>query len=160
MRQTKKTRVHQASERVTASGLQTVRTRKSQMYAHIEARLVTAKTPTSLTFLGSGPTARIERPEMTKRLKAADPTIVDGPSFEGLASRSYTVPMTESKISGAEEPKAISVRLATVAFQIGTSIKTLVFLSLSQSSMALVCAVIASIASMKMSEMIAIPKKR
>lgn len=97
------------------------------MYAHIEARLVTAKTPTSLTFLGSSPTARRERPEMTKRLKAADPTIVDGPSFDGLASRSETVPMTESKISGAEEPRAMSVRLATVAFQIGTSIKTLVF---------------------------------
>ena len=97
---------------------------------------------------------------MTKRLKAADPTIVDGPSFDGLASRSETVPMTESKISGAEEPRAMSVRLATVAFQIGTSIKTLVFLSLSQSSMALVCAVIDSIASMKMSEMMAIPKKR
>jgi hypothetical protein len=52
---------------------------------------------------------------------------VDGPSFEGFASRSESVPITESKISGAEEPNAMSVRFATVAFQIGTSIKTLVF---------------------------------
>jgi len=28
--------------------------------------------------------------------------------------------MTESKISGADEPRAIKVRLAMVAFQIGT----------------------------------------
>jgi hypothetical protein len=55
-------------------------------------------------------------------LKAADPTMVDGPMTGGTASRSYTVVIVESKISGADEPRAIRVRFATVSFHLGTSI--------------------------------------
>ena len=70
------------------SGLHTVKTRNSQIYAHIDAKPVTAKTPTSYTFFGVSSTAIIERPLITKRLKAADPTIVDGPILVGFTSRS------------------------------------------------------------------------
>ena len=82
-----------------------------------------ANTPRSATFFGSSSTARIDTPLITRRLKAADPTIVDGPRTGGTASISYNVYSTERRISGADEPRAISVKFATVAFQRGTSIE-------------------------------------
>merc|ERR1712137_99542 len=49
------------------------------------------------------------------RLKAAEPTIVEGPSFP-LWNPFLMVSIMESKISGADEPNAMSVRFATVSF--------------------------------------------
>ena len=54
---------------------------------------------------------------LPRRLKAADPTIVDGPKTPGAFSKVVTVSMIESRISGADDPRAINVRLAIVGFQ-------------------------------------------
>ena len=99
----------------------------------------------------------IDTAVMMNKLKAADPTIVLGPNSSGSSSMSITVSTTASMISGAEEPRAIKVRLATVGFQTVFS-TTSSFPKLSLSTVSEVYEVISSIDSMKMSETIAMPR--
>ena len=83
-------------------------------------------TPRSATFLTPGDwTAIIDTPEIMRKLKAAEPTIVEALRRPGGLPRLDTVSIMLSKISGALEPSAMSVRFAMVGFH------TLIFLSMS-----------------------------
>ena len=133
-----------------------MRTTSIHTYAKTLKMLVIVKTPrSSMHFISSIET--IDTAVMMNKLKAADPTIVLGPNSSGSSSMSITVSTTASMISGAEEPRAIKVRLATVGFQTVFS-TTSSFPKLSLSTVSEVYEVISSIDSMKMSETIAIPR--
>lgn len=62
-------------------------------------------------------TETIEIAVIISKLKAADPTIVLDPNSYGSFSRLIIVSRTANMISGADEPRAIRVRLAIVGFQ-------------------------------------------
>ena len=59
--------------------------------------------------------AATHTPRMTSRLKAAEPTIVEGPRSPAM-NLPVVISMTLSRISGAEEPRAIRDKLATTGF--------------------------------------------
>ncbi len=92
---------------------------------------------------------------ITKKLKAAEPTIVYGPMSPAWKPF-LKFSISARNISGAEDPKARSVNVATVSFHTGTVIG----LRVSGSVIFFFLLVILSIAFTKMSEMMAIPKKQ
>ena len=65
---------------------------------------------------GAG-TPMIHTPVIQNRLKAAEPTMVPGPSSPALKPFP-AISMHDRRISGALEPRAINVRFATVSFHI------------------------------------------
>ena len=87
---------------------------------------------------------------MQNRLKAALPTIVDGPRSPVKKSL-LRISITDKRISGAELPRAINVKFATVAFQ------TLYVMSVPGTRFSF--DVMVSMAAMKMSAMIDTPRK-
>ena len=92
-------------------------------------------------------------------MKAADPTIVEAPSSPGVEPRVMQVSYTFNMISGALEPNAMSVKLASVGFQISDFLTTLVPSGISVITV-LVCDVMTSIDSMNTSDMSAMPMKK
>jgi hypothetical protein len=54
---------------------------------------------------------------MLNTLKAAAPTTTAGPSVPAGCPSEVSVSMTASRISGAEEPRAMRERVATTQFQ-------------------------------------------
>ena len=120
---------------------------------------VTANTSVSkIFFVMSELTAKMDTPDITSKLKAAEPTMDMGPRELGTASKSRATPLVASMISGADEPRAISVKFATVGFQnsFSTMIKCPYESGMTTTSL---LDVMTSIDSMKISATIAIPRK-
>mmetsp|Transcript_89713 Transcript_89713/g.257034 ORF Transcript_89713/g.257034 Transcript_89713/m.257034 type:complete len:346 (+) Transcript_89713:188-1225(+) len=156
----KNKKVNTPSPTSTTCGVRQRRMINNHTYAKIENAAVTAYTPKSLIFRTwpSGIT-KTQTAMMTNILKAALPTIVDGPSGTlpsgPLKKLSRKFSKTLIKISGALEPKAIKVRLATVAFQTVTVTNR----CFSSDQIRDFLDVIFSMATMKTSAMIATPMK-
>mmetsp|Transcript_12498 Transcript_12498/g.41176 ORF Transcript_12498/g.41176 Transcript_12498/m.41176 type:complete len:354 (+) Transcript_12498:1486-2547(+) len=154
-----------ASSSDTMSGVHTMYTTYIQIYATTEKKAVVRKTGSSeMQRFSPAGTDTMHTAVMTSRLYEAEPTIVDAPSSPGSCSshvpRDVTVSPTARRISGADEPSAISVKFATVAFQNSTFTSTFSPVFGSTFFIVVSLLVITSIEDMNTSEMCATPRKR
>lgn len=110
------------SARSTTPGEITRMTRDNQTYAQIQLKVVKPNTLILDIFrISPSGIEYMHIADITKRLKAADPTIVPGPNSP--ASKPLPIiSMTDSRISGALVPSASRLKFATVSFQTLTSI--------------------------------------
>jgi hypothetical protein len=151
----KKRNVRTPSQTSTTFSELTIKMNMSHKYAKMEKDAVMLYTckPSILRCSPLG-MQLTQTAEMQSKLKAALPTIVEGPNSplkNSLPSSSITL----SKISGALEPSAISVKLETVSFQTGTVKYRPVFKHL----LCMVLEVMRSMAPMNTSDTIATPMK-
>mmetsp|Transcript_29767 Transcript_29767/g.74455 ORF Transcript_29767/g.74455 Transcript_29767/m.74455 type:complete len:285 (-) Transcript_29767:493-1347(-) len=161
----KRAKVMSASIMETRFGVHIVYTTNTQMYASMAKNAVMRNT-LRLEMRRTSPlgTLIMQTEEIASRLNAADPTMVAAPSSPGFCfsggPRFFTVSKTARRISGALEPKARSVRLATVGFQYLTLIAEISPVFGSVIFIVVCLAVITSMADMNLSEMMAMPRNR
>merc|ERR1711962_1344564 len=132
----------------------------NQIWANTDQVAVTKNTRKCLIFLTSSSGMTYwQKPMIINRLKAADPTIVPGPRSPALKFLAQ-ISMTDHMISGADEPSAIKVRLATVSFHTLTMMTWVLPVRRSFTDTSFSWAVIISMDSMNLSEAIATPMNR
>mmetsp|Transcript_102799 Transcript_102799/g.209504 ORF Transcript_102799/g.209504 Transcript_102799/m.209504 type:complete len:306 (+) Transcript_102799:830-1747(+) len=152
----KRPRVTPPSQISITSGDLTWTINTSQRYATMEKTAVTTKTPNSLIFrLSPSGIATMHAAMITWRLKAAEPTIVEGPRSP-LWNPFLPVSTTDKRISGAEEPRAMRVRFATVWFHTDLVTKRLVPFTFTRFFPLVIC----SMLFMKRSATMLTPKKQ
>ena len=147
------------SHESTTPGVINFRTTTIQMYANMLKHTQVIYTGILLIFrISPSGIQMIHIPVITSRLKAADPTIVPGPSSPA-SSLFPTSSMTDIRISGALVPKAIRLKFATVSFQTLTSKTLSSFFSIFGMRIIFVLLVIFSIPHMNESATMDVPRK-
>mmetsp|Transcript_44630 Transcript_44630/g.119451 ORF Transcript_44630/g.119451 Transcript_44630/m.119451 type:complete len:212 (+) Transcript_44630:1883-2518(+) len=143
------------SETSMTSGVRAETMTKSQTYANTANAAVTAKEPKALICrTSSEPTCHMQRAITTRTLKAAPPTIVQGPNCPASMPPPASS-MMQSNNSGALAPTAITDKFANESLQSLTDLNC----SVSLFSLLILLETICCAAAIKWSEATATPPK-